>query len=385
MAESITAIVTALGFPSVESFIALILLAGAIIGAIVVIVTIRPLLEMFPYAYPNARVRARVGRLFSEKQITEIIESDNVDEVQNYLRGFPEYAKYVDQYPLEKALDAQLAETYDLVARIAPGDIRDVFRALLKKWDIRNIKSLITAKEVGLDSEKTMELIIPFGDLKEDLGRLSEVNTITDIITGLEGTDYAQILEDALPAYESSQMVLPLEAALDKYYLENLLKASSNPADDNSSLIHTYIGSQVDVTNLKIILRAKVDGLKYDDISPYMISNGYQIRDWKLKDLMEAEDVAAVVSSMEGTDYSPILSEALNKYNQTGSIAAFEKDLDAYLTKMARNFAVKKPFGAGPMIGFLNRKENEVRNLKVIARGKREDNFPVSMIKEMLI
>jgi V/A-type H+-transporting ATPase subunit C len=100
---------------------------------------------------------------------------------------------------------------------------------------------------------------------------------------------------------------------------------------------------------------------------------------------MEAEDVAAVVSSMEGTDYSPILSEALNKYNQTGSIAAFEKDLDAYLTKMARNFAVKKPFGAGPMIGFLNRKENEVRNLKVIARGKREDNFPVSMIKEMLI
>ena len=69
---------------------------------------------MFPYAYPNARVRARVGRLFSEKQITEIIESDNVDEVQNYLRGFPEYAKYVDQYPLEKALDAQLAETYDL-------------------------------------------------------------------------------------------------------------------------------------------------------------------------------------------------------------------------------------------------------------------------------
>jgi V/A-type H+/Na+-transporting ATPase subunit C len=385
MAEDITAIVTALGFPSVESFIALLLLAGAIIGAIVVIATIRPLLDMFPYAYPNARVRARVGRLFSEKQITEIIESDNVDEVQNYLRGFPEYAKYVDQYPLEKALDSQLAETYDLVARIAPDDIRDVFRALLKKWDIRNIKSLITAKEVGLDSEKTMELIIPFGDLKEDLGRLSEVNTITDIITGLEGTDYAQILEDALPAYESSQMVLPLEAALDKYYLENLLKASANPADDNSSLIHTYIGSQVDVTNLKIILRAKVDGLKYDDISPYMITNGYQIRDWKLKDLMEAEDVAAVVSSMEGTDYSPILSEALNKYNQTGSIAAFEKDLDAYLTKMARNFAVKKPFGAGPMIGFLNRKENEVRNLKVIARGKREDNFPVSMIKEMLI
>jgi V/A-type H+-transporting ATPase subunit C len=385
MAENITAIVTALGFPSVEAFLAVLLLAGAIIGAIVVIATIRPLLDLFPYAYPNARVRARVGRLFSEKQLSEILESDNLDEVQNYLRGFPEYAQYVDKYPLEKALDAQLADTYDLVARIAPGDIKPVFRALLKKWDIRNIKSVITAKEVGLNSEKTMELLIPFGDLKDDLGRLSEVNSVTDIITALEGTDYAPILEDALPAYQNTQMVLPLEAALDKYYLENLLRASANPADDNSSLVHTYIGSQVDVTNLKIILRAKVDGLKYDDISPYMISNGYQIRDWKLKDLMEAEDVSAVVSAMEGTDYAPILSEALNGYTQTGSIASFEKDLDAYLTKMARNFAVKKPFGAGPMIGFLNRKENEVRNLKVIARGKRELNFPAARIKEMLV
>ncbi len=385
MAESITAIVTALGFPSVEAFIAVLLLGGAIIGAIVVIATIRPLLDLFPYAYPNARVRARVGRLFSEKQLSEILESDNLDEVQNYLRGFPEYAQYVDKYPLEKALDAQLADTYDLVARIAPGDIKPVFRALLKKWDIRNIKSVITAKEVGLNSEKTMELLIPFGDLKDDLGQLSEVNSVTDIITALEGTDYAKILEDALPAYQNTQMVLPLEAALDKYYLENLLRASANPADDNSSLVHTYIGSQVDVTNLKIILRAKVDGLKYDDISPYMISNGYQIRDWKLKDLMEAEDVSAVVSAMEGTDYAPILSEALNGYTQTGSIAPFEKDLDSYLTKMARNFAVKKPFGAGPMIGFLNRKENEVRNLKVIARGKREVNFPAAMIKEMLV
>ena len=41
-----------------------------------------------------------------------------------------------------------------------------------------------------------------------------------------------------------------------------------------------------------------------------MISNGYQIREWKLKDLMEAEDVAGVVSSLEGTDYAPMLSDA---------------------------------------------------------------------------
>ena len=385
MADSITTIVTQLGFPSIESFIGLLLLAGAIIGAIVVIATIRPVLDMFPYAYPNARVRARIGRLFTEKQISEIMETDDLEEFKNYLRGFPEYAKYVDQYSLEKALDTQLAETYDLVARIAPGDIKDVFKVQLKMWDIRNIKSIITAKEAGLSADETRELLIPFGELSEDLERLVDTNTVTDIVAGLEGTDYASILEDALPAYESTGMVLPLEAALDKFYLENLLRSAANPSDENSSILHSYFGSKVDVSNLKIILRAKADGLKYDDISPYMISNGYQIRDWKLKDLMEAEDVSGVINGLEGTDYAPMLADALSDFSATGSVAPFETALDTYLTKMAKTLSLKKPFGVGPMIGFLSRKEVEIRNLKVIARGKREAGFPVSMIKEMLV
>ncbi|MBU4534380.1 MAG: V-type ATP synthase subunit C [Euryarchaeota archaeon] len=385
MADSISAIVTSMGFSSIESFIGLLLLAGFIIGAIVVIVTIKPVFEMFPYAYPNARVRARIGRLITQKQFSEILESENLEEVKNYLRGFPEYSKYVDKYPLEKALDIQLAETHDLIARIAPGGIKDVFRVLLKKWDINNIKTLITAKEAGLNPEKTAELLIPFGEISDVVEKLVEVKSVTEVIIGLEGTEYSQILEDALTDYEEKGMVLPLEAALDKFYLENLLKAVSDPSDANTTLLHPYIGTQVDASNLKIILRAKADGLKYDDISPYMISKGYQIRDWKLKDLMESEDVSGVISALEGTDYSAIMVDALAEYNKTGSIAPFEAALSEYIQKTAKTLSLKKPFGIGPMIGFLSRKEVEIKNLKVIVRGKRESGFPVSVIKEMLV
>ncbi len=37
------------------------------------------------------------------------------------------------------------------------------------------------------------------------------------------------------------------------------------------------------------------------------------------------------------------------------------------------------------MIGFINKKEKEIRNLKIIARGKREEGYSTAMIKEMLI
>ena len=385
MVEDISTIVSTLGFPSNEAFIALLFLVLAVVAVIVVVATIKPVLDMFPYTYPNARVRARNGRLFGEKEISEIVESQNVDELKNYLRGTPDYAKYIDMYPLEKALDSQLAETYDLIARITPDNSKEIFRFLLKKWDIKNIKSIIIAKEAGLSQAETLDMIVPFGELTDKLDSLIEAGNVTEVVNALEGTEYPKILEDAVPIYKETGLLLPLEDAMDKYILKNLLRASATPEDDNTSLLHNYIGTMVDVANIKIIIRAKADNLKYEDIEAYMISDGYQVREWKLKELMEAEDVEGVISGLDGTDYAPLLSEAMADFNATSSMASFENSLDSYVVQTAKTISLKNQFGIGPMIGFLSRKEIEIKNLKIIARGKREGGMSPSMIKEMLI
>ena len=385
MVEDITSIFTALGFPSVEAFIAAMFIILAVIAVIVVISTIKPVLDMYPYTYPNARVRARNGRLFGEKEFSEIIESQNLEEVKNYLRGVPDYAKYIDMYPLEKALDTQLAETYDLIARITPENSKETFKFLLKKWDIKNIKSILIAKKAGLSSDETLELIVPFGELSDKLDSLIESDTVTEVLNGLEGTEYPKILENAIPVYNETGLLLPIEASLDKYLLQNLLRASATPEDDNTNYLHIYVGTMVDVANIKIIIRAKADNLMYDDIEPYMISDGYQIREWKLKELMEAEDIAGVISSLEGTDYAPMLSDAMSDFTETNSMAGFENALDSHMNETAKKISLKNQFGIGPMIGFLSRKEREIKNLKIIARGKREEGFSSSMIKEMMI
>lgn len=384
MADEIALIINSLGL-SPEAFIAVIILAFVVIGAIIVVVTSRPILDIYPYLHPSARARARKGRLLNEKQISEIVESNNVDEVTNYLRGLPDYVEYVDNYSLDKALDIQLGETYDMVSRMVPKDVKSSFAVLAKKSDINNIKSLFAAKDAGLDKEATEELLIPTGALYEDLLRLSDVDSVTDVVAGLDGTEYASVLEEALPEYEKTNMVLPLETALDTYYSDKLMSAAETPADENTQVLYAYIGNQVDVANIKLILRAKADGLDYATISPYVGNNGYQLREWKLKDLMESESVEGVVSSLEGTKFAPVLAEVLPKYNETGSVALFEKALDKFLVESAKSYSMRKPLGVGPIIGFLSQKEVEVRNLKIIARAKREKDFPVDKIREMLV
>ncbi len=384
MADEIATIISSLGLSN-EAFLAIVLLAFVVIGAIIVIVASRPILDIYPYLHPNARVRARKGRLFDEKQISELVDANNIEEITNYLRGSPDYAEHLDEYPLEKALDVQLGETYDLVARLAPTEVKSSFKVLAKKSDIANIKSLLIAKEAGLDKEATEDLLIPAGSLYDDVLRLSDADTVTDVIAGLDGTEYATVLEDAIPEYEKTNMVLPFEAALNKYYLGKLLASSEVPADENRQILYSYIGNQVDVANIKLILRAKVDGLDYEAINPYMISNGYQLREWKLKDLMEAADVTGVVSGLEGTKFSDVLTEVLPQYNETGSVGVFEKALDKFLVDSAKSASMKKPIGIGPIIGYLSQKEVEIKNLKVIARAKREADFPVSKLREMLV
>lgn len=384
MADEITALVSQLGITP-EVFLVLVIVAFVAVGALIVIIVSTPIKNIYPYLHPISRVRARKGRLLTDKQITELVETSNSTEVTNYLSGIPEYSDVINESSLEKALDVKMGETYDLLARLAPRQIASAFKVMSKQSDIKNIKSLLAAKEVGLNQEETADLLIPAGKLYEDLLRLADVASVNDVIGGLDHTEYAPVLSDALPDYEEKQMLLPLNAALDKYYLKILLNAQEVPSETNTQILYSYIGHKVDVDNINLIIRAKADKLGYESVSDYILEDGYQIREWKIKDLMESEDVLGVISGLDGTKYAPILNDVIPEYNETGSIGVFEVALNKFLIDVSKTYSKKQPLGIGPIIGYLTEKEKEIHNLKVIARAKREENFPTSQIQEMLI
>ena len=66
MADGIATLISSLGL-SQDAFLVLCILIVLVVGAVVVIITSRPILDIYPYLNPSARVRARKGRLFDEK------------------------------------------------------------------------------------------------------------------------------------------------------------------------------------------------------------------------------------------------------------------------------------------------------------------------------
>ena len=390
MVDALTQLMEIAGMPT-DVFMTLFVLAGIAIFLVIMIFLIRYFSEIDPFAYVNARVRSMESRLLKDHKINELIESAGTTELIGFLED-TDYGPYLsevmgqseDPVIVEKALDIHLAHVYQTLANISPDGARKILKLLEKKFDVKNIKTLLRAKYVGLDAEETFKLLIPLGTIPESkLRELSETKAIEEIVSALEGTGYSSVHSEGLTQYEQNGKLTTLEMSLDKLILENLWKNVSVDGTEKD-LFKEFIGTMIDIENLKIILKGKADGLSSEAISNYTTSKGYELASWKLKELADVESIEGVISSLEGTKYAPLMTENLEEFEKVKSVYVFEKALDSYLVKMGKKLSLRQPFGIGPIIGLITSKELEIRNLKIIIKGKIE-GLSASEIREILV
>jgi V/A-type H+-transporting ATPase subunit C len=376
--DALTQLMELAGMPT-NIFMTLLVLAGIAIFLVIMIFLIRYLAETAPFAYVNARVRSMESRLLKDHKMNELIEAAGANELIGFLED-TDYGPYLsevlgqseDPTVAEKALDTHLAHVYKTLANISPDSARKILKLLEKKFDVKNIKTLLRAKYVGLNAEETFKLLIPLGTIPESrLRELSETKSVEEIVNALEGTGYTTILSDALTDYEQTGKLTALEMSLDKSILESLWKNVSVDGTEKD-LFKEFIGAMIDIENLKIILKGKADGLSSEVISNYTTSKGYELAAWKLKELADVESIEGVISSLEGTKYTSIMNESLEEFEKVKSVYIFEKALDKYLVNMGKKLSLRQPFGIGPIIGLITSKELEIRNLKIIIKGKIE-------------
>ncbi|ABR55655.1 ATPase, A1 complex, subunit C [Methanococcus aeolicus Nankai-3] len=373
------------GLPS-NIFLILMVMAGIAIFLVIIIFLIKYLMETAPFAYVNARVRSMESRLLDEQKFNELIESAGMSEFIGFLED-TDYGEYIkdssDMMSIEKALNTHLAHVYGALANMSPEKSRKILKLFEKKFDVQNIKILLRAKYVGLNAEETSKLIIPLGTISENkLRELCETKAVEEVVSGLEGTEYSKILSNEIATYEQTKKLGAFELSLDKYVLENLWK-SVGIEGTVEDIFKEFVGAIIDIENLKIILKGKADGLPSETVLSYVLDAGYEIAPWKLKELADAESIEGVISSLEGTKYGSIISDKLEEYEKVNSVFIFEHALDKYLSEVGKKLSLRQPFGVGPIIGLIISKEQEIKNLKIITKGKME-GLNSSQIRELL-
>jgi V/A-type H+-transporting ATPase subunit C len=330
--------------------------------------------DVLSYLYINAKVMAKEGKFISPIRWDELWGCTSPAEVASLLEG-TDYFPYLSESAtheakeLEKAILEEFSTLAKEISTIMPKGAWPIREYLLRRWDVMNLRTIMRGIHGDLRKEEIAESLVEVGELDfAFLKGLIDADGVDGFVALLTRTPYHGLTE-GLSKYHAMHNLFFLEASLDKVLWEGLLVKVLKMK--GSREFRDFIGLCAETHNLKMILRAKKDGLCLEDVSPFLIPECAVLNG--ITAAFDEEELSGLISLLEDTIYFEPLLSAQTEYERTDSIFSFEAALDSLMKQKAEDIRKKKPFGPGPLIGFIVSKEEEVKGLMAVVRSNEVD------------
>jgi len=346
------------------------------------------------YAYACARVKARKSTLLPNDTYPRLLNMD-LPEIGRFI-GEGQYRREVDELSgrytgvdlIELATYLNLARTYRSILGFTKGELRDLVRIYLNRWDIWNFKTVLRGRTAGAGWEEVSEEIVPAGvfdqpffeglfaaaDSEEMAARLGRASA---------AHGFEPVLHKLLRERGSLPGLAELENALEKEYYERL----PGSVPDNSSanrLFWGYLRVESDIINLKTLFKLKFEDVALEKASELLIGGGDELGGPTLRKLAAAPDFETFLSELGATRIFESVREPAARARTSGSLNEVLLALDKHLMARAKKFSHLYPLSVLPVIDYLLRKKTEVDNLRIIARGK-QSGLSVGEIRSLLV
>ena len=175
---------------------------------------------------------------------------------------------------------------------------------------------------------------------------------------------------------------IKIDYVFDKYFIERFKQLKVPFKCDQAK--NQFVKTLIDISNIKNVLRAKKLGYVKEDYSSLFIGDGLEIASWKFNEIVEAEEVPEVISSLEGTSYFASLKDSVERFTKEGTVQVLENALDSQFLLLVKNLSLKNYGTIGPTLRFIISKEFEIRNLKIISKGISE-NLSSDIMKKWFV
>ena len=343
------------------------------------------------YPYATARVKAKKTHLLTQDNYPKLLMMD-LNEIGRFM-GETQYktemselaSRYDGVNLIELGTSRNLARTYRDVIGFATGELRDIVVAYLRRWDYQNIKTILRGKYSGASLEDIQEDIVPAGDLSEEyLLSLVGMEDPAEILDSLQKKHGIGISEDAFAQLEKETGLAAMEDQLDKAYYAQLL-SSIKPKDKPKRLFLSYIEREIDIVNLRTLLKLKQAGLPMDRISTYFIEGGYELGIKELNRLASVDSFESLLDELSKLSFYEEIKGGVELAKQTGSLSGIMLSLQKWQARQSEKFSNIYPLSVLPIIDYIIRKNNEVNNIRIIARGKAAGMDPDTINKLLVM
>jgi len=188
-------------------------------------------LKLGTYPYTFARVSAMKGRLIGREQYLKLLKM-KISEIIKFLQE-TEYKKEIDELAVsysgvdlvERALSKNLASTFQKLKKISDEQVVRLIAMYLKRWDIRDIKTVLRGIVSKADKDYVQSLLIAAGDLSQKLMELFEAGDVEQLISAV-GLPKGRF-DASLNVFKETGNLFEIENELDKMYYGELLELSA--------------------------------------------------------------------------------------------------------------------------------------------------------------
>lgn len=336
------------------------------------------------YAFANTRAKALKGGLLDAAMLRSLLEAESFEEALTLLKGTA-YARDLmtssasSLEEVERVLARSLLKDYKKLLSSVYGSGKLLLEKLAKRHESNLIKTLIEMCEFGAAKcEAGGGLLIPFGSIDDlTIARLSKAEDVFDLVELLRGSEYYAVLNSALSKYEETRNLFSLFSALDTHVYSRISDKITAVTGTDKSAVRRIVGTEIDAKNALLVLRCK--GLGEEKIFELLVYYRYLLSDSFLRTLASTPEALA----SEASPYQHLASAALEDLKK-GNLLPLERAFKKFVLQMSRAAFVGYPFQVGVILGYLNLKENEIRNVSAILKGK-EDGLAAHQIEELLI
>lgn len=345
------------------------------------------------YDYVNARIKGMKSRLLAPPVFETLILKPDVESIIAELENTSykqEIEKATVQYSGIKCIEVALRKDFTNAFRkilgfMKEGESETYIKILLSRWDIQNIKTILRGKNIHMTSAEIVECLVPAGQLDDttliELIKQPDVKAVIDLLATW-GIEYAKPLTRNFKEYSDKRDLSILEYAIDKFYYENALEKLGEDSYDDR-IILDMITTEIDVTNIKNVLKMIRDKIEIEEAEGFLINDGAKLNRERLLAMIRTGTLEGAIKVLDATPYK-FLSELPADVFKTEKVSVFEKELEKYLIKRGISRFLGDPLSIAVAVGYVWAKYNEITNIRIIARCKTAD-ITEKEIREELI
>lgn len=344
-------------------------------------------------AYYNTRVRSMKSALFTSGQLDDMIENGDIESQIEVLINSP-YGPEMSEAltvcrgadAVEEAVSRDFTKTLRRLLDMTEGRFRELTSMFFCRWDIVAAKSLLRIHRLGLDSTRTVESLSAGPTLSMPVLRgLATRDSVADLVAGLIAWNpyLCLSLNDHVAEHgENSDMAVLEEELERRYYVGTINELAEMENDENAELFRHVLALEVDRINLRVVfetLAFKTDPARAGE--RFMTVGTLPPR--LLKRMVMSRSIVTATELLSGTRYSSFV-EVLFTFMQTGRFSMMTHMFEEIALTEVQRAARRLVLSFAVLMYYVYLKSNEVRNLRLIARGHAR-HVPHARVREGLI